>query len=283
MKSKTLKILTLTSILAIGISNIAYATTSLSEKTINHLKVNQYYVLYTAPKAPYIDSKQRLMVPLRSISELLGGEVTYNSKSKTATIVMDNHKLLLTSNSKTASLDNAERSMDTVPVIYKGSMIIPMKIILESFQIKANINSNYGYVNIQDSRLLKTKIVSNFEEFDSSLNSIVDNENAFLPLQTTITTETDHLLSTVKVGITAQNISGKNISTGREDLHPVFLTKGKYVLDSDGAWPGSKARTRPAVKVDEKIQRSWEFSIENSDPLLYILAKGRTFSQSINN
>lgn len=36
------------------------------------LKINNYYVLFTAPKAPYIDQNNRYMVPLRSINDLLG-------------------------------------------------------------------------------------------------------------------------------------------------------------------------------------------------------------------
>ena len=283
MKLKVVKILTLSCVLAMGLTNIAYAATPVTQKALTQLKVNQFYVLYTAPKAPYIDTQQRLMVPIRSISQLLGAEVTYNFKSKTAKIVFNNHQLLLTSGSKAAYLNDIKITMDTDPVIYQDSMIIPLKIILDAFQIKANMNSTYGYINIQDSRLLKTKIVSNFEEFDSSMNSLVDAEEAFVPLQTKITTIVGKSDQEVQVTITAQNITGKSIPTGREDVHPVFLTKAKYVLDLDGAWPDSKARTRPAVKKDEKIQRSWDFTVQNNDPLLYILVKGRTFSQSINN
>ncbi|MGG1669549.1 hypothetical protein ACIFOE_02655 [Paenibacillus sp. NRS-1783] len=36
------------------------------------LKINNYYVLFTTPKAPYIDKNNRFMVPLRSINDLLG-------------------------------------------------------------------------------------------------------------------------------------------------------------------------------------------------------------------
>ncbi|KGE20907.1 copper amine oxidase N-terminal domain-containing protein [Paenibacillus wynnii] len=283
MKLKVLKIISLSCVLAMGITNMASAATPSTQKALTHLKVNQYYILYTAPKAPYIDTKQRLMVPLRSISELLGAEVTYNAKSKMANIVFSNHQLRLTSDSKAAYLNDMKITMDTVPVIYENSMIIPLKIILDAFQIKANLNSAYGYINIQDSRLLKTRMFSNFEEFDSSMNSLVDDEEAFVPLQTKITTTAGKSDQAVQVTITAQNITEKSIPTGREDLHPVFLTKGKYLLDSDGAWPDSKARIRPSVKKDEKIQRSWDFSVQNNDPLLYILVKGRTFSQSINN
>ncbi|MFC7560415.1 hypothetical protein ACFQY3_17880 [Paenibacillus farraposensis] len=37
------------------------------------LKINNYYVLFTTPQAPYIDKNNRFMVPLRSINDLLGG------------------------------------------------------------------------------------------------------------------------------------------------------------------------------------------------------------------
>jgi hypothetical protein len=43
------------------------------------LKVNQYFVLYTYPKPPYIDSQKRLMVPLRMFCwRLLGADVGFD-------------------------------------------------------------------------------------------------------------------------------------------------------------------------------------------------------------
>lgn len=281
MRTKLLKLVTLLAVLGLSTTSIAQAAPS-SENMVTHLKINQYYVLYTAPKAPYIDSRQRLMVPLRSISELLGATVAYDSKSKTADIKMDTHLLRLTINSKLAHLDGKQQTMDTVPVMYNNSMIVPLKVVLDAFQLKAAIDPDYGYVNLQDSRLMKTKIIASFEEFDSAFNDVVDNEQAFLPLQTSIVTEKAGAVSNVRVAITAHNISGGNIAAGREDLHPVFLTKGQYILDADGSWTDSKARNRPAVQKGDKIERVWNFSVQANDPLLYILAKGRSFSQSVN-
>ncbi|MEB3101470.1 hypothetical protein [Ferviditalea candida] len=49
----------------VPIQEVAHASTN---ETPVLLKVNDFYVLYTTPKAPYIDSNNRLMIPLRSIS-----------------------------------------------------------------------------------------------------------------------------------------------------------------------------------------------------------------------
>ncbi|WP_025691322.1 stalk domain-containing protein [Paenibacillus zanthoxyli] len=57
-----------------------------------HLKINQYYVLYAAPKEPYL-LNSRLYLPLRSVSQLLGAKVDYDGKRKWVKIQLNNHVL----------------------------------------------------------------------------------------------------------------------------------------------------------------------------------------------
>lgn len=257
---------------------------SVSTTTDAHLKINDYYVLYTAPKAPYIDAKQRLMIPLRSVSELFGADVKYDAAKKTAVLSMDGHRIAVTNGSKTMTLDNRKVDMDTKPVIDQNSMILPLKVLLDGFGIRADIDPSYGYVNIRDSRLLKTPKIAGAEEFDHAMDGHIADPNAFVPLSAVISVKssasgspTDH----VSVSIKAKNITGKAIPEGREDLHPLFLAKNSYVLDSDQTSADAPPRSRAAVKANETIQRIWDFSLEPNDPLLYVLVKGRTFDMRI--
>lgn len=261
----------------------SYAASSVTSSSPLHLKINDYYVLYTSPKAPYIDTKQRIMVPLRAVSELLGAQVEYHALDKTATIKMDGHQLSVKSGSKVVTQDSNNFTMDTVPVVYNNSMIIPLRVLLDGFEIKGNINKEYGYVNIQDERLLKTPLVASFEEFDSTMNHHIENENAFVPLTTKVTMKTTRssALSSFSVTVSAKNITGKDVPAGREDLHPVFLSNGSYVLDSDRKTTDGAVRSRPAVKANETITRTWNFSLQSTESLLYVLAKGRTFDMGV--
>lgn len=58
-------------------------------KTVIHegpvvLKMNDYFIIYTYPKGPYIDENDRLILPLRSVSELLGADVAYDGPTRSA-------------------------------------------------------------------------------------------------------------------------------------------------------------------------------------------------------
>ncbi len=260
------------------------AAAAASTTTDAHLKLNDYYVLYTAPKAPYIDAQHRLMVPLRSVSELFGADVQYDAAKKTAVLSMDGHRITVTNGSKTMTLDNRKVEMDTNPVIAQNSMILPLKVLLDGFGIKANIDPSYGYVNIRDSRLLRTPMITGAEEFDHAMDGHIADPNAFVPLSAAISVKSSASGSPtdrVSVSIKAKNITGKAISEGREDLHPLFLAKNSYVLDSDRKSTEPPPRSRAAVKANETIQRTWDFSLETKDPLLYVLVKGRTFDMRI--
>ncbi|MDY8094350.1 stalk domain-containing protein [Paenibacillus polymyxa] len=80
------------------------------------LKINQYYILYTSPDAPYIDGQQRFMIPLRAVSELLGATVNYDAPKKTATISWDHKNIEVTINSNNVTYNGKNTKIDTVPV-----------------------------------------------------------------------------------------------------------------------------------------------------------------------
>ena len=60
-----------------------------------HLKINDFYVLYTSPAPPFIDENNRIMLPLRAVGHLLGARVTYEPKTKTAVVAFGDDTLRL--------------------------------------------------------------------------------------------------------------------------------------------------------------------------------------------
>lgn len=44
--------------------------------------MDKFFILYTQPSAPYIDQQGRLLIPLRSIQDLMGGKVFLSSLHK---------------------------------------------------------------------------------------------------------------------------------------------------------------------------------------------------------
>lgn len=78
-----------------------------------YLKINDYQVIYTYPKSPYVDEKNRLMVPLRSVGELMGFEVRFNHITKTARISKEGNSIELTLQSDVAIVNDNPVKMDT--------------------------------------------------------------------------------------------------------------------------------------------------------------------------
>lgn len=133
------------------------------------LKINDYYVLYTAPKAPYVDSQGRMMIPLRSISELLGAKVSYDANTKTATIGMDDVTVIFTIGSKSVSVNGVAGSMDTVPVMEQNSMFIPVSVLVNRLGIVSKWDQANQLYTLTGETLMQTDIIKyTLEEMEGS-------------------------------------------------------------------------------------------------------------------
>lgn len=88
--------------------------------------------------APYIDSSDRLMVPVRAIAEALGAEVAWNPKTMVVTITRQGQKVALTINSNLAVVDGRTRKMDTVPVIRYSRTMVPIRFVSEYLGARVN-------------------------------------------------------------------------------------------------------------------------------------------------
>lgn len=142
------------------------------------LKINNYYVLFTAPKAPYIDQNNRYMVPLRSINDLLGGQTTFNPTSNTATIKFGTHKVEFKMNSTEIVTDSSSSVMDTVPVLYKNAMFVPLGVLTKHLDIHQEWDQQNKLYSLSGKELMKTPLMENVEDLDH-FREQVDNENAF--------------------------------------------------------------------------------------------------------
>jgi len=101
----------------IGIALALLVSLAAEAREFVTLKLNEYHIVYAHPTLPYLDLQNRLMVPLRSVSELLGAAVAYEPSSKSIEIAMPGHKVKLTTGSRTAMVDDNQVLMDTVPVL----------------------------------------------------------------------------------------------------------------------------------------------------------------------
>lgn len=249
---------------------VAVATTLLSasllyaeEKTVAgetdvYLKIGDYYILYTKPAAPFLDKKHRLLVPLRSIEDLMGGSVNYDSGSKTATVNWLHHTFKLTINSTSAVVDGEPYVLDTVPILKSGSMFLPVRLFLDQANIGHEWIEELGILHIADERVMKGEAFKNFEGNDSTVGH----------------TEAFHIqsyqVSNNRISIRATNISGDDIPAGKADIQPlVQFTDDGFSVDS---YTRPNNPDLPEVKQNETITVSKKIGLSN---IAYIISVGR--------
>jgi len=104
--------------------------------------------LLTSALPPYIDSNNRVMVPIRAISEALGANVEWDSAGKTISITKAGRRILLTINSATAKVNGEISKMDTVPLIKNNRTVVPVRYVGEFLDAKVHWNSNLQRVTI---------------------------------------------------------------------------------------------------------------------------------------
>lgn len=235
------------------------------------LHVNETYILYTSPIAPYIDENNRFMMPLRAVSELLGATVDYHPDDRRAKITFDGRSTEVYVGSTNAIVNGESVTYDTQPVLYKDSMIVPLRVILDAFSLQAEWKDKT--VSISDDRVMKTQRLNEIEDLDRNLKN-VDRATAFSVKHGSVdiervvegvsTTETVHL------SVTVQNITGTDISEGKVDLVTTFIHSDRYTFEHP-----ADVKERPSVKKDATYKLEIRKSTINS-PLNYILLKART-------
>ncbi|ASA24886.1 copper amine oxidase N-terminal domain-containing protein [Paenibacillus donghaensis] len=248
--------LTLTLCLSVPVADMAAAKTA----TVNSpvlLQINQYYVTYTAPRSPYLDQNNRLMVPLRSLSDLLAAEVTYDAVNKSAVISRKNlfnqkenrYSLKMTIGVKDIELNGVASEMDTIPVLIQGSMYIPLSVVAKALHLDTQWDSNQRITRIsEDPAYLPSGIVSD-EEHVLGQHS----DPSVRPIQSIIQTIANKDgVPLIKMQLTSQN-TGK--STFGDNHYLRF-----YVQDSNFSHFDlyNQAQTKPGAT----------FSVETTNTIL---------------
>ncbi len=91
---------------------------------------------------PHIDSNNRLMVPVRAITEAMGAFVDWNPASKVITINRGSETIIFTIDSNRVIVSGEEKVMDTVPVINNQRTLVPARYVGEYFG--ANVHWDPG-------------------------------------------------------------------------------------------------------------------------------------------
>ncbi|GEM_PF-1055485 len=241
------------------------------------LKINQYYILYTDPAAPYIDKQNRFMIPLRSISELMGAKVSYNASTKVGKIELDGKTAEVTLNSKTVTYNGTETQLDTVPVLKSSQMFVPMRVVLDGLGVKGDWNPADQLLTVKDEKFkTSSKLIGYMEDGTDRYNTpkgIDIDTNEIRPLSYKLTLPgAVNKADSARITIKAQNISGKDLAAGEEDLRPTFFTAKSYQFTNN------QSSKTPAVKAGATFERTFNIIVGGGDEgqLTYIVAVGKT-------
>lgn len=250
-----------------------------------HLKLNGYYVLYSYPQGPYIDNNARLMVPLRSVSELMGADVTYQPETKTALIQWDHAELNVTINSKQAQVNGKIVEMDTVPVMNKQAMFVPIRLLLDHLPFEAQWDQESRMLSMEGENFLQGDMTFHYMRTDDYHNTDkVTALDTLMPLSYDLHyVVTGDKTPKVDLTIRAKNKLGEDIPEGREDLHriAIFQREGElHMTQDETAPPYVTYRERPAVRKDEVFTRTSGLGAQPGDQLKYVLVAGRVLKEA---
>lgn len=88
-------------------------------------------VIFDTP--PHVDSNNRLMVPVRAITEAMGANVQWNPVTRDIIISRNNDIIKLTLNSNKVYVNGNEKFMDTKPIIKNQRTFVPVRYVSEYF------------------------------------------------------------------------------------------------------------------------------------------------------
>src|SRR5215469_12741585 len=72
-----------------------------------------------------------LLIPLRSMFEQMGATVSYDASSKTATVSKAGAEVKVTVGKPEVSINGESRPLDVPPMIYNGTVLVPVRVISE--------------------------------------------------------------------------------------------------------------------------------------------------------
>lgn len=219
------------------------------------LKINQYYVLFTAPSVPYIDEQHRLMIPLRAVSELLGTHVAYLPEERTASITKGNDQVEVTLGSTEIKythaegpvIDTSHANLDTKPVLKQGQIFIPAKALLDGLHLKAIYEDFLLSISVND--LVGIDSIIGALDFMGGLEYKGQLRPTSFSMNLPPAGSND---KSIRLIMTVKNISGQNLPAGSDD----DLRTGKATIGGvgfDGTVPKGKM-TRPALAAGESYE-----------------------------
>ena len=180
----------------------------------------------TMDSAPYVNSDDRTMVPLRFLGEAIGAEVSWDAAADTAVIVYENQTIKFKLFENTMQVDDQIITIDTQSTIQNGRTMVPLRAAAEA--IGSTVFYNKGVVTFVHA---ETVTVSNFQQLQQAVGQARRAAAAPGDLEGALLSH-PHLQQAVAAGV--ENIKVENFDASGETTTKVVIER-PLVLDGNGA------------------------------------------------
>lgn len=232
------------------------------------LQVNDYFILYTYPKAPYLDQKGRLLIPLKSVQDILGGKVVYDPKAKAATVEMLGRKVTATIGSKQITVNDNIETMDTVPVLIQNAMFLPVSVLLKDTEAQMEWDAQQSILKLKHESFNQGKILTyswgQDMYYGNGEKNVID-ADAF-------TLKSYEWDDSGKLVIHAEYDKSLEMTPQQIDIHPLLAYESSYVVD-----PYSRPVNQSKIEITQpgSLTFTRKFGESSHRKLQYIISVGR--------
>lgn len=122
----------------------------------------------------FLDANDRVLVPVRFVSEELGAHVLWNPPSQVVTITEGEKQISLKIGEKQIVVGETKKKLDTEPVLKKGRTYVPVRFVSEGLgaEVLWDNKINTVYINNNGKKIVKEDVVATVDNF-----SIVPEKN----------------------------------------------------------------------------------------------------------
>lgn len=171
------RLMTMAMVLVMSISCMGISASAV-DRTIETPPAGTVYVRVNGERiefpdqAPYVNSDNRTLIPVRFVAEELGAEVTWDNATRTATIKKDGITIKLPIGSKNMTvIANGETrtvTMDTEAVITGNRTMVPIRFVAEALGAYVDYSDAFRVVGIY-SDILTAEEIATLRAFDYSM------------------------------------------------------------------------------------------------------------------
>ncbi len=128
------------------IAAVAFSSMGAASAQTIRARVDGNFVSF--PEAQPVMVNNRVMVPVRGVFEHMSASVRWNESAQTVTAERGDDTIKLTINSTYATVNGREVRMDTAPMVYQGSTMVPLRFLSESLKASVDWNNESRIVEI---------------------------------------------------------------------------------------------------------------------------------------